>query len=60
MPEITVILEDRDDGGLRAYSPEVPGFVLSHPNREAVLADIWPALEMILSAIWGIEKPKVI
>jgi hypothetical protein len=52
--KITVNFEVRDDGGLRAYSPDVPGFVLSHPDIGAVLADIKPALETILSAMWGI------
>jgi len=52
--KIIVTLESRDDGGLRAYSDDVPGFVLSHPNREAVLEDIRPVLETILSAMWGV------
>jgi hypothetical protein len=47
--KITVHLERREDGGLRAYSDEVPGFVLSHSDAKAVLADIKPALEQILS-----------
>jgi hypothetical protein len=53
--KITVNLELRDDGGLRAYSPDVPGFVLSHPDGKALLADIQPALETILSAMWGVD-----
>ena len=47
--KIFVRLERRADGGLRAYSEDVPGFVLSHINPDAVLADVKPALEGILS-----------
>lgn len=53
--KIVVVIEHRDDGGLRAFSHDVPGFVLSHKNPEAVLDDIGPALERILSAMWGMK-----
>jgi hypothetical protein len=51
--KIVVFFERRQDGGLRAWSDEVPGFVLSHLDVDAVLADIQPALEGILSAQLG-------
>ena len=51
---LDVIFERRDDGGLRAYCDKVPGFVLSHANADAVLADVEPALETILSAMYGL------
>jgi hypothetical protein len=51
--EITVIFERRQDGGLRAYSDDVPGFVLSHSNVELLLRDVQPALEGILSHLHG-------
>ena len=47
--KVTVSLEPRSDGGLRAYSDDVPGFVLSHSDAKAVIADIKPALERCLS-----------
>jgi hypothetical protein len=47
--KVVVSFERRGDGGLRAYSDDVPGFVLSHSDPSAVLADIQPALETILS-----------
>ena len=47
--KITIHFERRDDGGLRAWSDDVPGFVLSHHDADLVLADIQPALETILS-----------
>lgn len=50
---LEVTFENRDDGGLRAYCDKVPGFVLSHSDRDAVLADVEPALETILSAMYG-------
>ena len=48
--QINVIFERRDDGGLRVYSDDVPGFVLSHSDCHVVFADVAPALETILSA----------
>lgn len=45
--KVTVVFEQREDGGLRAYSEDVPGFVLSGADAEAVFADVIPALEML-------------
>lgn len=53
MAWIVVTFEPRSDGGMRAYSDDVPGFVLSHADPKAVLADVKPALEGILSHIYG-------
>jgi hypothetical protein len=50
---ISVVFETRPDGGLRVYSDDVPGFVLSHPNRDLVLADVRPALETIVGEMMG-------
>lgn len=52
---IVVLFERREDGGLRAWCEQVPGFVLSHRNADAVLSDIQPALEGILSAQLGMQ-----
>lgn len=49
---IEVTFERREGGGLRAYCDNVPGFLLSHENADAVLADVEPALEAILSAMY--------
>lgn len=51
--EITVMFERREDGGLRVYSDDVPGFMLSHSNAGLLLGDVQPALEGILSHIYG-------
>lgn len=47
--KIVVHFERREDGGLRAWCDEIPGFALSHRSVEAVLSDVQPALEGILS-----------
>jgi hypothetical protein len=51
--KVVVTFERRGDGGLRAYSDDVPGFVLSHADSVAVLDDVKPALEGILSHMFG-------
>ena len=53
--KVVVSFERRDDGGLRAYSNDVPGFVLSHSDPAAVMRDIPPVLSRILSAMWGVR-----
>lgn len=50
---IHVRFETRDDGGLRALCDKVPNFLLSHSDPSKVLADVGPALEAILSAMYG-------
>ena len=52
--KVVVSFESRPDGGLRAWSDDVPGFVLSHRDVDGLLADVKPALEFILSARLGI------
>ena len=46
--KVRVCFESRDDGGLRAWSPDLPGFVLSHSNIDALLADVEPAIKTII------------
>lgn len=48
-----VIFEPREDGGLRARCDKVPNFLLSHSDPELVRADVEPALETILSEMFG-------
>ena len=52
--KFTVTFERREDGGLRAYCDDVPGFVLSGEPK-AVLDDVKPALERILSHLHGMN-----
>ena len=47
--KIVVHFERRTDGGLRAWCDEIPGFGLSHCDANAVLSDVQPALDGILS-----------
>lgn len=51
--KITVHVQQRRDGGLRVWSDDVPGLVLSHRDPERVWADIAPALQTILSEKYG-------
>ncbi|MFT4251392.1 MAG: hypothetical protein QM608_02790 [Caulobacter sp.] len=48
--KVTVRFQRRPDGGLRAWSDDVPELVLSNRDPEKVMADIVPAIEAILSA----------
>jgi hypothetical protein len=47
--KITVRFEPRPDGGLRVYSEDVPGLVLSSLDIDGVLEDVPAALSTILS-----------
>jgi len=51
--KITIHLQRRPDGGLRAWSDDMPGLVLSHRDPERVLEDIIPAVETIISEMTG-------
>ena len=43
--EIKVTLAPREDGGVRIWSDDVPGLILSGPDQLTVIADIGPALK---------------
>lgn len=45
---ITVSLEDREDGGARVCSNDLPGLILSGPDRRAVIEFIAPTMKAIL------------
>ena len=40
---LTIKLEVREDGGLRVYSDELPGLILSGADPAKVMADVVPA-----------------
>src|SRR5580704_15139118 len=46
---VTVTLEDRGDGGLRVYSDDLPGLILSGSNRESVADKIAPAIQALFA-----------
>lgn len=52
--KVTVRFRRRDDGGLRAYCSEVPGFFLSSVDRQAVMRDVIPALELLLKGNFNV------
>jgi len=45
---IKVNIEYREDGGIRVWSDDLPGLVLSGKNRAGIIADIEPAARAIL------------
>lgn len=53
--KVSVIFERRPDGGLRAYSDDVPGLVLSGHDANAVFEDVIPAIEVLLLENSGIK-----
>lgn len=53
MLKLVVHFASRDDGGLRAWCDELPGFVLSHSDAQAVIRDVEPALEVMLASKYG-------
>lgn len=44
---VNICLERRPDGGLRVWSPSVPGLILSGPEPDKVMLDILPALAVL-------------
>lgn len=46
---VNVTLEDRPDGGLRVSSENLPGLILSGPDRAAVVDCIIPAIEELFA-----------
>ena len=51
--KIVIHLQRRPDGGLRVWSDDVPGLVLSHADADRVMADIIPAVETIMAEVLG-------
>lgn len=49
--EITIRLIRREDDGLRIYSEDVPGLILSGPDPDEVMANVLPALQELKA--WG-------
>lgn len=52
---ITVALEDREDGGLRVFSDDLPGLILSGPHRQKVIETIVPAMTAILEHLGFVD-----
>ena len=45
---LKVTLEDRVDGGLRVYSEDLPGLILSGRNKKTVCEGIAPSIKALL------------
>ena len=52
---VRVIFQDRGDGGLRVFSPDVRGLHLSGTDREAVLRDVVPAIKLLFEKNHGLH-----
>jgi len=52
---VCVSLEDREDGGLRVTSADMPGLILSGPDKETVTRKIAPAISALFKAAKGLE-----
>lgn len=46
--EITIKLAPREDGGLRVWSDDLPGLVLSAPNQRDAMLDLGKAIISLL------------
>ena len=44
---ISLKIEPRPDGGIRIWSPQVLGLILSGPDPEKVMGAVWPALVVL-------------
>jgi hypothetical protein len=44
---VTITLEEREDGGMRIYSDDIPGLILSGPDPSKLVADLPIALEVL-------------
>lgn len=46
---VTVMLEEPPEGGMRVYSDELPGLILSGPNKAKIISAIEPAVRALLA-----------
>ena len=54
---ISIRIEPRCDGGIRIWSPQLKGLILSGADPVKVLADLWPAITVLEESH---RKPKSI
>jgi hypothetical protein len=52
---ITVEFRDRDDGGLQAFSDDVPTLILSNLDPKVTIAKVSDFLQEILTRWYGVE-----
>lgn len=53
--KVTVRFRRRDDGGLRAYCSEVPGFFLASADKRGLMRDVIPALELLIKRNFNVD-----
>ena len=44
----TVTFAKRADGGMRIFSDDLPGLILSHSDPDKVAADVWPTIKVLI------------
>jgi hypothetical protein len=49
--ELCIKMAPREDGGLRVWSDDLPGLILSHPDQLKVLKDIGPAIILLKGGV---------
>lgn len=45
-----ICIQEREDGGLRVWSDELPGLILSGRDPARVMADIFPAARALIKS----------
>jgi hypothetical protein len=55
---LTVMLEDRDDGGLNVSCEDLPGLILSGSDKQKIFDAIAPAIQALLE-FKGFKKVRV-
>jgi hypothetical protein len=52
---VTITFEPREDGGIRVYSKDLPGLILSGLDVKAVMADVLTAAKMLQEYKLGVR-----
>lgn len=58
MEKLTITMERRDDGGLRVYSDDLRGLVLSHRDPILVAVDTIRALPVLIAGRAALAKEQ--
>lgn len=57
--EITVQVSDREDGGVRVLSEDVPGLMLGGSDRQRIWNLVGPAVQYLLGVNKGLDVVRV-
>ena len=59
-PQLSLFLAYRPDGGLRVWSDDLPGLVLSGRDPFRVMANVWPAIEALSALAPPVAKGEAV